>query len=98
MVDIGLKGRTKGTAIQEYMTEPPFCGRMPVFVGDDRSDENGFAAVRVMGGWGVKVGSGPTVASYRLRDVAAVRHWLGAAIGAAPQATYQTTRDSTHDA
>jgi trehalose 6-phosphate phosphatase len=98
MVDIGPKGRTKGTAIQEYMTEPPFRGRMPVFVGDDRSDENGFAAVRVMGGWGVKVGSGPTVASYRLRDVAAVRHWLGAAIGAASQATYQTTRDSIRDA
>jgi trehalose 6-phosphate phosphatase len=42
------EGPHKGTAIQEYMTEPPFRGRMPVFVGDDRSDENGFAAV---GSW-----------------------------------------------
>ena len=39
---------------------------MPIFVGDDRSDEHGFAAVRVIGGWGVKVGSGPTVAAYLL--------------------------------
>jgi trehalose 6-phosphate phosphatase len=85
MVDIGPKGRTKGTAIQEYMNEAPFAGRTPVFVGDDRSDEHGFAAVRVMGGWGVKVGPGPTVASYRLRDVAAVRRWLGAAADAAVQ-------------
>ena len=80
MVEVGPTGRDKGTAIAEYMTEVPFQGRLPVFVGDDRSDEHGFAAVDGLGGWGVKVGPGPTLARYRLRDVAAVRRWLGAAL------------------
>ncbi len=80
MLDIGPRGRTKGTAIQEYMNEPPFFGRIPIFVGDDRSDEHGFAAVCAMGGWCVKVGPGPTIAPYRLRDVSAVRQWLSAAV------------------
>ncbi len=80
MVEIGPRGRDKGTAISEYMVEPPFIGRIPVFVGDDRTDEHGFAAVAAMGGWSVKVGRGPTLAPYRLRDVAAVRTWLGASL------------------
>jgi trehalose 6-phosphate phosphatase len=80
MVEIGPRGRDKGTAIREYMTEPPFRGRVPVFVGDDATDEHGFAAVVAMGGWGVKVGRGPTLANYRLRDVTAVREWLGAVL------------------
>ncbi len=67
------------------MNEPPFRGRTPVFVGDDRTDEFGFAAVERAGGWAVKVGPGRTHASYRLRDVAAVLHWLGD--GIAPPAT-----------
>ena len=84
MVEIGPSGRDKGTAIREYMAEAPFHGRIPVFVGDDRSDEHGFSAVRDMGGWGVKVGAGPTLARYRLRDVAAVRRWLGDALALPP--------------
>ena len=84
MVEIGPSGRDKGTAIQEYMAEAPFRDRVPLFVGDDRSDEHGFAAVGEMGGWGIKVGSGPTLAHYRLRDVAAVRRWLGAALAPSP--------------
>ncbi len=85
MVEVGPSGRDKGTAIREYMAEAPFQGRMPVFVGDDRSDEHGFSAVRDMGGWGVKVGAGPTLARYRLRDVAAVRRWLGDALALPPR-------------
>jgi trehalose 6-phosphate phosphatase len=76
LVEVRPDGRDKGTAIAEYMAEPPFRGRLPVFLGDDRTDEFGFAAVDRMGGWSVKVGAGPSRARYRLPDVAAVRRWL----------------------
>ena len=77
ILEIKPDGRDKGTAILEYMAEPPFAGRVPVFVGDDLTDEYGFVAATHLGGWAVKVGRGPTRARFRLRDVAAVRSWLG---------------------
>ena len=83
IVEIRPDGRDKGTAIAEYMTEPPFAGRVPVFVGDDCTDEYGFEAVARAGGWGVKVGRGSTLAAYRLPDVAAVRRWLVGPLSAA---------------
>ena len=66
----------KGAAILDYMAESPFMGRLPVFIGDDLTDEFGFAAVCRIGGWAVKVGPGPTHANYRLSGVMAVRQWL----------------------
>lgn len=69
-------GHDKGTAILQYLEEAPFQGRIPVFVGDDQTDEFGFAAVASRGGWAVKVGPGPSVARYRLANVGAVRDWL----------------------
>jgi trehalose 6-phosphate phosphatase len=85
VIEIGPDGRDKGTAILDYLTEPPFAGRMPVFVGDDRTDEHGFAAILDAGGWAVKVGPGPTRARYRLPDVTAVRRWLAALPATAAQ-------------
>lgn len=69
-------GRDKGVAIGEFLGEPPFLGRVPVFVGDDLTDEYGFEQVNLRGGLSVKVGDGPTCAGWRLPDVAAVRGWL----------------------
>ena len=76
VVEIKPLGFDKGTAIEEYLAEPPFKGRRPVFIGDDATDEHGFAVVNRLRGLSVKVGPGPTEARYRLRDVAAVRAWL----------------------
>lgn len=76
VVEIGPTGKDKGKAIQEFMTERPFRGRTPVFLGDDVTDEYGFVMVNHLGGLSIKVGPGPTAACWRLRDVAAVRAWL----------------------
>jgi trehalose 6-phosphate phosphatase len=78
ILEIKPDGRDKGTAMLEYMAESPFAGRLPVFVGDDLTDEYGFVAATHLGGWAVKVGRGATRARFRLRDVAAVREWLAA--------------------
>ena len=76
LVEIRPDGRDKGKAIVDFTHEPPFAGRKPVFVGDDKTDEDGFAAVHALGGWSVKVGRGRTCAQYRLPDIAAARRWL----------------------
>jgi trehalose 6-phosphate phosphatase len=77
LIEVRPESRDKGTSIRDFMRKPPFKGRTPVFVGDDVGDEPGFALVQRLGGAGIKVGPGNTRARYRLRDVAAVREWLG---------------------
>jgi trehalose 6-phosphate phosphatase len=76
-------GRDKGTAIAEFLDEVPFRGRMPVFLGDDLTDEYGFSIVNGRGGVSIKVGDGPTEANARLPDVDAVRTWLARLAGVA---------------
>jgi len=84
VVDIKPAGVTKGTAIAEFMREAPFAGRVPVFAGDDVTDEAGFEAVRRMGGKAIKVGPEPTLAEFRCDSVERLAQWLQAAV-AAPQ-------------
>jgi trehalose 6-phosphate phosphatase len=47
-----------------------------VFVGDDRTDEDGFQVVNRLGGVSIKVGPEPTAARWRLGDPAGVRRWI----------------------
>jgi trehalose 6-phosphate phosphatase len=70
----------KGQAITAFLAEPPFRGRMPVFVGDDSGDEEGFAVVDRLGGISVRVGAGPTVARHRLADAGDVMAWLARSV------------------
>lgn len=77
VVEVRRRGVHKGLAIESFLNEAPFAGRLPVFVGDDVTDEDGFAVVEPRGGLGVKVGAGPSRARARLDDPAAVGQWLG---------------------
>lgn len=76
VVEILPPGPNKGHATRALLQHPPFAGRLPVFVGDDETDEDGIALVQEIGGIGVKVGAGPSAADYRLPDVATVHRWL----------------------
>jgi len=81
-VELRLCGCNKGTAVRELVSGAP-RDTLPVFVGDDLSDEDAFAAV-ARPGFGVRVGGGerPTAATAWLPDCAAVtgflEHWLEA--------------------
>ncbi|WP_422056453.1 trehalose-phosphatase [Sphingomonas sp.] len=67
----------KGRAIAALMGAMPFAGSRPVFLGDDLTDEPGFATVARLGGAGVLVGPvRDTEAAYRLPDVMATLRWL----------------------
>lgn len=82
VVEVLPNGVSKGHAIEAFLREAPFAGRRPLFIGDDVTDEDGFAAVQRIGGISIKVGEGDSVAAYRLGSAAGVRHWLAAAAAA----------------
>jgi trehalose 6-phosphate phosphatase len=75
-------GASKGQAIEAFMKEPPFAGRQAVFVGDDATDEVGFATVQRLRGLGVKVGEGASVAFQRIASPELFRQQLQSAVAA----------------
>lgn len=83
VVELRPSGKDKGVAIAEFLDEAPFKGHTPVFVGDDLTDEFGFAMINRVGGHSVKVGEGESAARWRLPDAAAVRAWLAAFVARA---------------
>jgi len=92
VVELRVPGPDKGGAVRAFMAEPPFAGHIPVFIGDDLTDERGFEAAAVLGGFGVIVGARrPTTADYAVADVAAAMRWLNEAF-AAPRGNQRRTR------
>jgi trehalose 6-phosphate phosphatase len=80
MIEVMTRG-DKGDAVRAFMRDPSMAGTRPLFIGDDLTDEGGFAAAHELGGAGVLVGEPrKTAARYRLRDVPAVRAWLETAL------------------
>ncbi len=83
MVELRPAGADKGSAIQAFMAEPPFAGRVPVFIGDDVTDEDGFEAVNRLGGHSIRVGEAEsTVAQWRVAGIDAVLDWLAQIVSA----------------
>lgn len=77
LVEIRPGQGDKGTAIADFLAEPPFAGRLPVFIGDDVTDEKGFELVNRRGGHSIRVGNDVTTAAlYHVADVAGVIRWL----------------------
>lgn len=74
------EGVDKGVAVRAFLHEAPFKGRTPVFVGDDVTDEHGFAVVNALGGISVKIDGGETTAQYRT-DRKGLFDWLARLVG-----------------
>jgi trehalose 6-phosphate phosphatase len=77
-IEIRVTGVGKDHALEEFMHEAPFAGRIPAFLGDDLTDEDGFAYVNARGGWSVHIGTGATCARRTLPDPLAVWRLLRA--------------------
>ena len=77
VVELRPDAGDKGTAILAFLEEAPFRGRVPVFIGDDLTDESGFAVVNARDGISILVGPRKhSCAHYALADPATVRAWL----------------------
>ena len=68
--EVKPKFSSKGRAVALLMEDAPFAGRIPVFVGDDVTDEAGIDMAQRLGGFGLRVG--PDFGN----DPAAVRAWI----------------------
>lgn len=77
VAEITPSDASKAIALAEFMAELPFTGRMPVYVGDDVTDESAFQWVNAAGGLSIAVGRRQcSSARARLDSVDAVRSWL----------------------
>lgn len=68
---------TKGSSIAAFMQQQPFKDRVPIFIGDDVTDEHGFEVVNALDGISIRVGdASATLARHRLASVTDVIQWL----------------------
>jgi len=71
--EVRPSGADKGTAVRALMARAPFAGRVPVYIGDDVTDEDGIAAAIALGGLGLRVAE-------TFGSPAGVRAWLAASV------------------
>jgi trehalose 6-phosphate phosphatase len=77
VVEIRPRHLTKGSAIRQLMERAPFRDRIPIFAGDDTTDEDAFEVVNGLGGISLRVGEeAPTAAKFRLATPDQLRGWL----------------------
>ncbi len=56
MFEVKRPGINKGDGVRKVMRQTPFAGRMPVFIGDDVTDQAAFSAMPEYGGKAFAVG------------------------------------------
>jgi trehalose 6-phosphate phosphatase len=82
VVEVGPGGANKASAIAQFMREELFKGRLPVFLGDDLTDECAFEWINASGGVSIAVDvDRDSVASVHLPSVDAARRWLQQLVG-----------------
>jgi trehalose 6-phosphate phosphatase len=76
VVEIKPANFNKGVAVCELMKSAPFAQRIPLFVGDDVTDESVFAVMPALGGFGYSVGREMAGVAGIFDDPQDVRDWL----------------------
>ncbi len=76
LVEIKPRGFNKGTGLDRLMRLSPFAGRMPVFFGDDTTDEDVFRILPEFGGRGFAVGRAIAGAEHVFETPGALRRFL----------------------
>jgi trehalose 6-phosphate phosphatase len=76
VLEIKKIGFNKGSAIQYLMSHPPFAGRRPIFVGDDKTDDAAFAVLPEFNGVAISVGRMVPGVTQRFEAPTDVRRWL----------------------
>ncbi len=76
VVEIKNEGFTKATAVRELMRCPPFAGRTPIFIGDDKTDETVFAIMPELDGIAFSVGHQAAGVTGYFETPGDVRAWL----------------------
>jgi trehalose 6-phosphate phosphatase len=76
VIEIKKSGFNKGTALRALMTQQPFAGRKPIFIGDDVTDEAAFAIVPEFDGLAISVGRMVPGVAQRFETPGDVRRWL----------------------
>jgi trehalose 6-phosphate phosphatase len=99
-------GVSKGHAIEALLSQDPFRGRRPYVIGDDVTDEDGFAVANRLGGVSLRIGPSDvrmaaSAARYTIATPSQLRKWLRGcaeelrpAAPAAPRGNHRALRAS----
>jgi trehalose 6-phosphate phosphatase len=74
--EIKHSGFNKATGVLELMAHEPFRGRLPIFIGDDVTDESVFALMPDLGGLAFSVGRRAKGVADHFDEPRDVREWL----------------------
>jgi trehalose 6-phosphate phosphatase len=76
VLEVKHRGFNKGTGVRELMSHPPFNGRRPVFIGDDKTDEFAFAVMPEFDGIAASVGRRISWVEHCFNSPSDVRTWV----------------------